>query len=119
MSNLSQFFALGGNKIKKIQTVTAAQTNNLSEWTWSGVTASISAVDTSKTLLICTPSNTTWASYDNGFGVSISKFGHGAIFNSSTQLGFYGLSESSASGGFGSAIRNSGAQMVVQVVEFE
>ena len=119
MSNLSQFFALNGNKIKKIQTVTAVQTSISFAWTWSGVTASISAVDTSKTLLICTPANTTWATYDAGFGVSVSKFGHGAIFNSSTQLGFYGPSESSASGGFGAAIRNSGAQMVVQVVEFE
>ena len=116
MSNLSQFFALGGNKIKKIQTVTATQTNNGSQWRWDGVTASISSVDISKTLLFCSPANTTWAIYSDFSGVSVSKFGHGAYLNSSTQVSFYGPSESSF---VSQSIRSSGAQMVVQVVEFE
>ena len=117
MSNLSQFFALGGNKIKSIQTVTANQTGLVS---WSGVTASISAVDPSKTLLICSPSSNSLMIYSGigDYAAGISNTGHGAYFITSTQIGFQGPQIADYSGsGFGSI--RIGARMVVQVVEFE
>lgn len=112
MSNLSQFFALGGgNKIKKIQTVTATQRSNFNfQWTWSGVTASISAVDTTKTLLIFSQSNNSRA----GSQVGVTNFGHGAYLISSTQISFHGPSVSDVG-----LNEHNKAYMVVQVVEFE
>ena len=121
MSNLSQFFALGGNKIKSIQTVTAQQQFFVApSYTWSGVTASISAVDPSKTLLICSPSaNGVFASYDNGGVGGYSNTGHGAYLSSSTIVAFYGPSISNLTGLGGLSGFTVPAQMVVQVVEFE
>jgi len=112
MSNLSQFFALGGgNKIKKIQTVTAGQVSTSGAfWTWSGVTAAISAVDTSKTLLIFSQSNNSRGS--SQFGVT--NFGHGAYLYSSTEIRFHGPSVLDIG-----LNEHNRAYMVVQVVEFE
>ena len=118
MSNLSQFFALGGNKIKSIQTVTANQIISGSV-RWSGV-ASISAVDPSKTLLICSPSNNSLIIYSGigDYAAAVSNTGHGAYFITSTKIGFQGPQIADYSGsGFGSI--RIGARMVVQVVEFE
>lgn len=128
MSNLSQFFALGGgNKIKSIQTVTATQTEtggSIKTYSWSGVTASISAVDTSKTLLICSPSNNFYIRRENSYSniATVINTGHGAYLYSSTEVRFHG--NSVTVGSIGSPpnpdnIDGDGAYMVVQVVEFE
>jgi hypothetical protein len=115
MSNLSQFFALGGgNKIKKIQTVTASQTTTVGTiWRWDGVTASISAVDTSKTLLICSPSNNSRLLAGSGSSI-VTNFGHGAYLYSSTEIRFHGPEVQDAG-----LNEYNKAFMVVQVVEFE
>jgi len=118
MSNLSQFFALGGNKIKSIQTVTANQIISGSV-RWSGV-ASISAVDPSKTLLICSPSNNSLIIYSatGDYAAGVSNTGHGAYLIGTDQIAFQGPQIDDYSGSSFQSIRI-GARMVVQVVEFE
>lgn len=117
MSNLSQFFALGGNKIKSIQTVTASQVSgSFGSINWSGA-ASISEVDPSKTLLICSPSSNSLIIYFNDGAAGVSNTGHGAYLIGTNQVAFYGPRLEDV-GSYLSSIRIR-ASMVVQVVEFE
>jgi hypothetical protein len=114
MSNLSQFFALGGNKIKSIQTVVFIQTGGRNDsLDWNGVSATISSVDLSKTIVLPSPASG-WNFLTGGVAYTVD--GHGAYLSNSTTVVPYGpyIRES----GFG--LTSSGPiTMAVQIIEFE
>jgi hypothetical protein len=122
MSNLSQFFALGGNKIKSIQTVVLSQVNftyanNVAVYTWTGVTASISEVDPSKTIVLPSPASGWFTiQYSGAFTID----GHGAYLSNSTTVVPYGsvIPQGTPNNLIGS--NTSGPiTMAVQIIEFE
>lgn len=130
MSNLSQFFATGGNKIKRIQRVQATQASYFdgfnSYYRWTGVTATISAVDVNKTILVYNTNASNSAIIKGGSGgigdpvtyiSSYIQYNHYAFLTNSTTISFNG--PQIGSNQFGIFTNTLPAQLEVQIIEFE
>ena len=116
MSNLSQFFATGGNKIKKIQRVQATQTFTVaSSYGWNGATATISAVDVNKTILVYNTNASNSAVYSfGGIIASYIQYNHYAFLTNSTTVTFNGPNISTTP-----IFAITPAKLEVQIIEFE
>lgn len=112
MSNLSQFFATGGNKIKKIQRVQAVQSTI---GTWLGVTASITSVDMSKTIVVYNNTASNYVLISGQTGVAVAGImGHYAYLYSATEVRFDGTSVPVTY-----ATLRTAATIEAQIIEFE
>lgn len=116
MSNLSQFFAAGGNKIKKIQRVQATQTVSGSAYSWASISVGISAVDVNKTILVYNTNASNERFYSTGtqFAVSL-QYNHYPFLSNSTTITFNGPSSFS----IGGLLNPTPARLEVQIIEFE